>query len=317
METRSSHVLVGGVVLLLTISLFAFIVWLARFSGDADKREFDVLFGSVSGLARGAAVEFSGVPVGTVEQIALIPNQPNKIRVRITVDKNTPVLTGTRATVSSVGFTGVSVVSLEGAMAGQTPITAPGPFGKPIIPTKPGALQGLLESAPELLNNASTLLTNLNQVLNAENQRKLSTLLTNINATTQGFAQSSPKLAATLDDAQATMRATTVAAGKFGRLADSTSTLLDARGKGIADDLHTTTLNANATLASLKSTADAARPAVDQLSQRTLPEANGLLRDLRATTSSLGAVASRLDEDPAGALVGGRRLPDYKPEKRR
>ena len=317
METRSSHVLVGGVVLLLTVALFGFIIWLARFSGEADKREFDVLFGSVSGLARGAAVEFSGVPVGTVEQIALIPNQPNKIRVRITVDKNTPVLTGTRATVSSVGFTGVSVVSLEGAMAGQAPITEPGPFGKPIIPTKPGALQGLLESAPELLNNASTLLKNLNNVLNAENQAKLSVLLTNLNATTEGFAKSSPKLSATLDDAQATLRATTTAANKFGHLADSTSSLLDKNGKGLADDLHATTTNANATLASLKATSDAARPAVQELSQHTFPEANGLLRDLRATTSSLGAVAGRLDEDPAGALVGGRRLPDYKPEKRR
>ncbi len=317
METRSSHVLVGGVVLLLTVALFAFIIWLARFSGDQNKREFDVFFGSVSGLARGAAVEFSGVPVGTVESINLLPKTPDKVRVRITVDHDVPVLQGTKATVSSVGFTGVSVVSLEGAMAGQAPIEEPGPFGKPVIPTKPGALQGLLESAPQLLNNASTLLTNLNNVLNAQNQAKLSKLLDNLNATTAGFAQSSPKLAATLDRAQATLAATTDAAHRFGHLADSTSHLLDARGKGLADDLHATTANANATLASLKATSDAARPAVEELSQHTLPEANGLLRDLRQTAGSLGAVAGRLDEDPAGALVGGRRLPDHKVEKRR
>lgn len=315
METRSSHVLVGGIVVVLAVALFGFIIWLARFSGDSDKREFDVLFGSVSGLARGAAVEFSGVPVGTVEQIALIPNQPNKIRVRITVDKNTPILEGTRATVAGVGFTGVSVVSLEGAMAGQQPITDIGPFGKPIIPTKPGALQGLLESAPELLNNASTLLTKLNDVLNEENQAKLSQLLTNLNATTSGFAQSSPKLSATLDQAKATLAATQGAATKFGHLADSTSNLLDAHGKGLADDLHATTIQANATLASLKATSDAAKPIVDQLGQRTLPEATGLLRDLRTTQGNLGAIAAKLDEDPAGALVGGRKLPDYRPDK--
>lgn len=317
METRSSHVLVGGVVLLLTIALFGFIIWLAKFSANQDKREFDIFFGSVSGLARGAAVNFAGVPVGSVESINLLPKTPDKVRVRINVNEDVPVLQGTRATVSSVGFTGVAVVSLEGTMAGQAPIDAPGPFGKPVIPTKPGALQGLLDSAPQLLNNASTLLTNLNNVLNDENQAKLSTLLTNLNATTAGFAQSSPKLAATLDRAQATLAATTLAANKFGRLADSTSSLLDARGKSLADDLHATTANANATLASIKATSDAARPAVEELSQHTLPEANGLLRDLRQTTASLGAIAGKLDEDPAGALVGGRRLPDYKPEKRR
>jgi len=153
--------------------------------------------------------------------------------------------------------------------------------------------------------------------LNEQNQAKLSTLLDNLNATTHGFAQSSPKLAATLDQAQATLGAATVAANKFGHLADSTSNLLDAHGKRLADDLHATTINANATLASLKATSDAARPAVEELSQHTLPEANGLLRDLRATAGSLGAVAGRLDEDPVGALVGGRRLPDHKTEKRR
>lgn len=317
METRSSHVLVGGVVLLLTVALFGFIVWLARFSGQADKREFDIFFGSVSGLAKGAAVEFSGVPVGTVESINLLPKTPNKVRVRINVDEKVPVLQGTRATVSSVGFTGVSAVSLEGAIAGQPPIEAPGPFGKPVIPAKAGALQGLLESAPQLLNNASTLLTNLNDILNEQNRAKLSILLDNVNATTEGFAKSSPKLSATLDQAQATLAATQVAATKFGRLADSTSGLLDKEGEGIAADLHATTKNANATLASLKATSDAARPAVDELTQHTLPEVNGLLRDLRSTTGSLGAVATRLDEDPAGALLGGRRLPDYKAEKRR
>ena len=315
METRSSHVLVGGVVLVLTVALFAFILWLARFSGAADKREFDIFFGSVSGLARGAAVNFSGVPVGTVETIALLPNQPDKVRVRISVDPSVPVLQGTRATVAGVGFTGVSVVSLEGAMAGQAPITAPGPFGKPVIPTKAGALQGLLDQAPELLQNASTLLQNLNNVLNAENQKKLSELLTNLNATTSAFAQSSPKLSATLDNATQTLATANGTLAKFGHLADSTSTLLDKNGKGLADDLHKTTVNANATLASLKATSDAARPAVEQLSQRTLPEATGLLRDLRATQGSLGAVASKLDEDPAGAILGGRKLPDYNPKK--
>ena len=154
-------------------------------------------------------------------------------------------------------------------------------------------------------------------MLNPENQAKLSTLLTNLNATTAGFAQSSPKLAATLDRAQETLAATTVAANKFGRLADTTSGLINKEGGGLAADLHRTTQSANATLASLKATSDAARPAMEELSQHTLPEANGLLRELRATTGSLGAVAGRLDEDPAGALVGGRRLPDHKVEKRR
>jgi phospholipid/cholesterol/gamma-HCH transport system substrate-binding protein len=59
----------------------------------------------------------------------------------------------------------------------------------------------------------------------------------------------------------------------------------------------------------------AAKPGLDTLSTETLPEANRLVRDLRELTGSLGAVAAKLDEDPAGALLGGRPLPDYVPKK--
>jgi phospholipid/cholesterol/gamma-HCH transport system substrate-binding protein len=51
------------------------------------------------------------------------------------------------------------------------------------------------------------------------------------------------------------------------------------------------------------------------LSSQTLPEATQLIRELRETTARLGAIAAKLDEDPAGALVGGRALPEYQPQR--
>ena len=43
METRSNHVLVGAVVLILLAVLALFIVWLARLSGG-NEREYDIFF---------------------------------------------------------------------------------------------------------------------------------------------------------------------------------------------------------------------------------------------------------------------------------
>jgi phospholipid/cholesterol/gamma-HCH transport system substrate-binding protein len=51
------------------------------------------------------------------------------------------------------------------------------------------------------------------------------------------------------------------------------------------------------------------------LANQTIPETTQLIRELRETTSRLGAIAAKLDEDPAGALIGGRRLPEYQPPK--
>ena len=149
METKSNHVLVGSVVIVLTVLLFAFIMWLAGFNASAGQA-YDIFFRSgVSGLAKGSQVQFAGVPVGTVNAIRLMPDSPEFVRVRITVDEEVPILMGTQATLESQGFTGVSIIQLTGATKDAPPIDDPGPFGVPVIPTKPGALGQLLSSAPQ------------------------------------------------------------------------------------------------------------------------------------------------------------------------
>ena len=64
METRSNHILVGGVVLALLAGLLLFVIWLAGLS-NTQKQCFDVYFAQdVGGLNKGSAVTFAGVPVG-------------------------------------------------------------------------------------------------------------------------------------------------------------------------------------------------------------------------------------------------------------
>ena len=124
METRSNHVLVGAVVLILLAIVAIFTVWIARVSGGAE-REYDIFFRqSVDGLAKGSTVTFSGVPSGQVKTISLWKPDPQYVRVRISVNDDTPILRGTTATIQG-SFTGTSTVSLDGAIKGQAPITCP------------------------------------------------------------------------------------------------------------------------------------------------------------------------------------------------
>src|SRR5688572_27975060 len=165
METRSNQILVGSVVLGLIAALAVFIVWLSQV-GDGAEKTYDVFFQqSVEGLAKGTGVTFRGVPVGQIRSINLEPASPQFIRLRITVAEVTPVLEGTTATIRGVGFTGVSQIQLDppepapGQPArARREITCPEqnpqsecPYGYPVIPTRPGALGQLLNTAPELL----------------------------------------------------------------------------------------------------------------------------------------------------------------------
>ena len=106
MDTRSNQVLVGSITLGLLAALVVFVIWLSQVGSGGDKR-YDIFFTqSVEGLAKGSSVTFSGVPVGQIESINLVPDSPQFIRVRINVNGDTPVLEGSTATIRGVGFTG-------------------------------------------------------------------------------------------------------------------------------------------------------------------------------------------------------------------
>ena len=104
METRSNYVMVGAVTVALLAGVLLFVVWLAGLSNKQSKC-YDIYFAEgVGGLNKGSNVTFSGVPVGQVSKISLLPNRPEFVWVRIDVDPQTPILQGTSAQIHGVGF---------------------------------------------------------------------------------------------------------------------------------------------------------------------------------------------------------------------
>ena len=315
MENRSHYVIVGSVALAMVVGIFLMALWLARFSGGDDK-QYDILFKqSITGLAIGSPVAFKGVVVGKIRQIQIMPDHPELVRVRILVNDDVPVLQGTTAAVEGVGFTGVSQVQLEGAMQGAQPITGPSPYGAPLIPPRSGGLGDLLATAPEVFKKVAILTDRLNDVLNDQNRAALSGILKNTEVTTAALAKSGPDLAAAISESRTTMVAATAALQRFEALAGSGQAMLDSEIRPLAADLRRAAASAEATLAKVEAAATAAQPGAETLSNQTIPEATQMIRELRETTARLGAIAAKLDEDPAGALVGGRKLPEYQPPK--
>lgn len=315
MEKRSNFVIVGAVALAMVIGIFVMVVWLSRYSGG-DVQKFDIFFKqSVNGLAVGSPVVFNGVPVGKITEIRIPLESPQLVRVRIEVDEELPVLKGTTAAVEGVGFTGVSQIQLRGVMQGSEPITEIGRYGAPVIPARTGGLGELLNTAPEIVANVAKLTDRLNDVLRDENRAALNGVLKNLDVTTAALAKSAPDLAAALAEARATMAAATAAIQRIDALAASGQTVVDSDIRPLTADLRSAAASVKATMAKVEGIAAAAQPGVETLSNQTLPEVTQLIRELRETSNRLGAVAAKLDEDPAGALIGGRTLPEYQPPK--
>ena len=312
METRSNHVLVGGVVLALLVGLLAFIVWLAGFNTASEQR-YDIFFKtSVDGLAKGSPVNFSGVPVGKIQEIKLLPDSPEFVRVRISVDQETPILQGTTATIAGVGFTGVSQINLDGAIKGAPPIVEPGPYGVPVIPTKPGALGELLNSAPELLNRISALTEKLTELLNDKNQKSISGILAHVERLSGDLADRGPEIAASVAQLKVTLQQAGDAAAKIGDLAETTNGVMSSDVKPAMANLNRATTAAQHTMESLDQAITDARPGVKAFSTQTVPQINQLVRNLAEMSESLNAISAKLDRGGAGAVLGGGKLPDYK-----
>jgi phospholipid/cholesterol/gamma-HCH transport system substrate-binding protein len=313
METRSNHILVGGVVLSLLIGLLIFFVWLAGFN-TSSKNRYDIFFKtSVDGLAKGSPVNFSGVPVGQIEEIKLMPESPEFVRVRIAVDRDTPILQGTTATIAGVGFTGVSQINLDGAVKGAPPITEPGPYGAPVIPTKPGALGELLNSAPELLQRLSTLSERLGELLNDRNQKSIGDILANVDRLTGALADRGPEIAAALAHLKVALAQAGDAAEKIGALAETTNAVMASDVRPAMANLSRATAAAEHTMASLDAAITDARPGLKAFSTQTVPQINQLARNLAEMSDSLNTISARLERGGAGAVIGGSKLPDYKP----
>lgn len=315
METRANHVWVGAVTLILLALLAAFIVWLARL-GQGDQNEYDIFFKqSVAGLANGSQVNFAGVPVGQVSQIVLWDKDPEFVRVRIKVEEGVPILVGTTATIQS-SFTGVSTIQLDGARRGRPPIscdTTACTEGKPIIPPKPGGFGEILANAPLLLERLATLTERMTQLLSDRNQEELSGILANANRLSGNLANASPQVERTMAELQVTLREASETLDQFEKVTASTDRILNREGADIAAQLRATLTSASGAARALEQTLVEVRPATQQLTESTLPAVEATMRDLRATSKSLRSVTEKIENEGAGGLVGGPKLPDYEP----
>jgi phospholipid/cholesterol/gamma-HCH transport system substrate-binding protein len=315
METRANHLWVGAVTLVLLAGLAAFIIWIARL-GQGEQDEYDIFYAqSVSGLANGSEVSFAGVPVGQVKEIALADGNPEFVRVRIKVKSDVPILVGTQATIQA-SFTGVSTILLDGARKDAPPITCETtacPEGRPVIPPGRGGFGEIVANAPLLLERLATLTEQLNTILGPDNQKEIAGILKNTNRLTGGLADATPALTANLEEFQNTLTEFNQTLDAVEQLSLTTDKLMKEEGKPLAAELRATLRSANAAAASLAATLEDTRPAAKQLRESTLPNAEATLKDLRATSRALRAITEKLESEGAGALVGGKTLPEYKP----
>ncbi len=122
MEIRARFVLIGLFALAVIVAGFGFVYWMENTAGLGERTLYQVRFDhSVSGLLLGSPVQFNGIRVGEVTDLALNPGDPRQVLVTIAVAADTPVRADTTAGLAFGGLTGVPEIALTGGSPDAPP----------------------------------------------------------------------------------------------------------------------------------------------------------------------------------------------------
>ncbi|HVN37800.1 MAG TPA: MlaD family protein [Myxococcota bacterium] len=292
METKVNYTLVGAFVVILFVAIIAAVLWIA--SGRTAGKEYDGYLAyfteSVSGLNRQAPVKYRGVEVGFVREIAIDTEDPQRVRVVLSIERGTPIKQDTVATLSTQGLTGIAFLDLEGGSR-DSPLLAPGPEGNPVIATRPSLFRRLDTQATALVTNLSETARNINALIDEPTRAKLQRTILDLDTVVHALAVEGSRTlensARASDDLPALVREIARSAAAVERAADQTNRASEA----------------------LYAAAAGATSGVQQLRADTLPELQRLVTDARGAAASIVRLAQELQRSPNALVVGREPTP--------
>lgn len=305
MEPRAHHVLIGVFTLVVAVAAVLFSLWLAKAGQDAETRDYDIVFlEGVRGLSRGSAVQYNGLRVGEVRQLRLDPNDLQRVRAQVSIQASIPIHEDTQARLALAGITGQSVIELSGGTPNSPLLEATGD-GLPMIVASPSPLAQLMAGGEELMTQISKLLDNANTFLSSENSQSLSASLQKLEVLMGQLSTASEGVPSLVKElSQASQQATT--------LLSSTQGLVDRQGTQAMNAIQKSMEDFSRATQSLNKLLEQNSAAIGRGAQG-LTEIGPALRELRQVLAGFRAVTSRLEDNPAGYLLGRDKLQEFTP----
>ncbi|MFD4836089.1 MlaD family protein [Achromobacter sp. NPDC058515] len=297
MENRS-HALMAGIFTLVLLAAAALVaIWIGRDRTHLQTYEI-VSATAVSGLNPQSSVRYQGVPVGRVQSLALNPDKPGQVRIRIGVAPNTPITESTWAELGVQGVTGMANVELrdDGTSLKRLASSAEHPAA---IPLRPGFLDRIEQRGGKLISNVEEATEQLRRVLSEQNVQALTASLQNATDITQSLKEASRDLAPTLS--------------KLGPLLESlgnTSRQADRAAREVADLAQQARqslarLNApDGPLAGATRSLNDIALAAARLDGETLPAITGMAASVSAAARGAAVTLRRVDSTPQSFLFG-------------
>jgi phospholipid/cholesterol/gamma-HCH transport system substrate-binding protein len=303
METKVNYALVGAFVLILSLAIVAGVLWVS--AGGTKRKDYDIYLAysneSVSGLNRQAPVKYKGVVVGAVKEIGLDPEDPQRVRLELAIERGVPIKEDTVAVLTLQGLTGIAFLDLEGGSK-DSPLLAPAqPGAFPVIATRPSLFRRLDTQATALVADLTLTAKSINRLLDDDTRAALQRTIRDLDSVVHEIAGRSKMIDTALVDAARTAENSARASEQLAELTRQ----IGRSAEAVTRAAERTAVAAEA----VRATATDAEGGAQQLRADTLPELQRLLIDARAATASLGRLAQELERSPNALVVGREPMP--------
>lgn len=188
MESNAHYKTVGLIVILLLAGTILAGIWLSVGFTRAQYTYYTIYMKEpVSGLTKDSLVKYNGVRVGSIIQIELNKNQPEVVRLVISVRNDTPLSEYTYASLISQGITGATYLGL---------LTSDQNMGS--LKKIPGEPYLVITTKPSFYHDLETTLRELSQVFkkifDTENIQNLSQSITNLTKISETIANNNQNI---------------------------------------------------------------------------------------------------------------------------
>ncbi|MFZ5836078.1 MAG: MlaD family protein [Pseudomonadota bacterium] len=305
METRANHILIGAFTLAVIVAAFGFILWLAKTEIDQRLASYDILFdGSVTGLNIAGDVRYQGVRVGQVTELRIYEKDPKFVRVRIEIDANTPINSGSVASLEFFGITGVLFVQISSGDPDAPPLALKPDQEVPIIASGKSGLDELFAGAPRLLENAAVLIERLSMIVDTDNRKSIASILKSTEAVSGSIAGRSAEINEMILNTSKMSRDFSEVSGNLNALTARLDRLSMQAETTLNTDVHKFLNEATSLTRELNGIVKDNKLAINNFGDRGLREFATFVVEARQLVTTLDRVAQRLESDPARFFLG-------------
>jgi phospholipid/cholesterol/gamma-HCH transport system substrate-binding protein len=304
METRASYVTVGAFVMVCLIGLMVSVFWLAGTQYRQEFIYFRTFFtGPVTGLGQGTVVRYNGIDVGNITELAFDPADPRRVIATLRTTPTLKLHVDSIASIELQGLTGGTYVEITGGTPDSPLLARQAGQEYPVIPSKPSTLQQLAQSGPEMVARFTVAGERISDLLNDENRKAMTELLSSLRNTTAHIDAHAEDLDATLSN----LKTASLGINKTLAAADKTLTsadvALNSASKAI-NSLDAALTSADTTVKRLGQLSDDADKV---LTGQGIAQMTQLLAQSRALIASLTRLSNDLERDPSKLIYGDRR----------